>query len=63
MRRFAYIVSGLIWLVALFACVITLGSFVETGAGIYLVALSISAVAFVVTGIWWSVMLSKRGSQ
>jgi len=62
-RRFAYIVSGASWLVTLFVCVITLGSFVETGTGVYMRAFSISLVTFVLTSIWWSVMLNKRGPQ
>ena len=57
------LVSGLSWLVTLFACLITLGSFVETGTGVYVLAFCVSLVAFVLTGIWWSVMLSKRGPQ
>jgi len=57
------IVSGLSWLVALFACVITLGAFVETGTGVYMRVFSISLVVFILTGIWWCLMLNKRGSQ
>ena len=62
-RRISYIVSGLSWLVALFACVITLGAFVETGTAVYMLAFCVSLVVFAVTGIWWSVILSKRGPQ
>jgi len=63
-RRIAYIVSGISWMVALFACVITLGAFVETGTGMYMMAFSISLVVFGLTGVWWCVVLNRsRGPQ
>jgi len=62
-RRIAFIVSGLSWLATLFVCVITLGAFIETGTGVYMLAFCVSLVIFFLTGIWWSVILSKRGPQ
>ena len=62
-RRIAFIVSGLSWLITLFVCVITLGAFIETGTGVYMLAFCVSLVIFFLTGIWWSVILSKRGPQ
>jgi len=63
-RKYYYYVSGICWMVSLFACIISLAAFVELGSGIYMVSLGISAVVFVTTGIWLYKSLKKiRGEK